>query len=169
MFRTCCSADGWSASFILRFPGDDNPQRSGRTGEWKHPKRDNVFFGLFTIWMAIWKAAQQNTGVLPGIWSEALFVLLSLVVNAASKSNVCSMSWINETLEGSRESWCSLTTPDMTPANSVGPRIQSTPLPVLGPDRFRVSCLCYTESRQYFRSCSAFQAGDTPWWSRPTT
>lgn len=28
VFCTCCSAEGWLASFILRFPGDENPQHS---------------------------------------------------------------------------------------------------------------------------------------------
>ena len=169
VFCTCCSTDGWSAFFILRYPGGDNPWHGGRAGDWKHPSRDKKFLRRFTVWMTIWKAAQQNTGVLPAIWSESLFVLFSLVVNAASKSKVYSMSWINETLEGSRKAWYYTTTPDMTQANIVGPRVQTTSLHVLGTDSFRVSCLCYTASQQCFRNCSDFQAGDAPGWSLPIT
>lgn len=123
----CCSADGWSASFILRFSGDDNPQHNGSTGDWNHLKRNSMFFGLFTIWMAIWEAAQQNTEVLPGIWSEGVFVLLSLVASEASRSNIYSFSWIKETLEGPRRAYYA-TTPDMTQGHSMGPRLQNTSL-----------------------------------------
>lgn len=104
------------------------------TGNWKHPKRNNMFFGLFTVWMTVWKAAQQNTGVLLGIWSEGLFVLLSLVVNAVSRSNVYSTSWMDEALEESRKTWHYISI--MTPANSMDARIQIYSLHLLGPDRF---------------------------------
>lgn len=169
MFCTCCSADGWPAFFILRFPGDDNPQHSGRTGDWKHPKRDNMFFGLFTIWMAIWKAAQQNTGVHPEIWSEDLFVLLSLVANAASKSDVYSASWINETLEGSRKACYFIT------------RLiwhqQTARVPEFRVARCMFWALAGSESPVYatqspnsiLETALTSQAGDPPWWSLPAT
>lgn len=132
------------------------------TGNWKYPKRNNLFFGLFTIWMTVWKAAQKNTEVLLGIWSEGLFVLLSLVVNATSRSNVYSTSWMDETLEGSRKAWYYITI--MTPANSMDARIQSYSLHVLGPGRF---ILLFRHSPTNILETD-FQAG-TPWWSLTTS
>lgn len=132
------------------------------TGNWKHPKRNNVFFELFTIWMTMWKAAQQNTGVLLGIWSEGPFVLSSLVVNAAARSNVYSTSRMDETLEGCRKAWYYITT--TTSANSTGARIQSYSLLVLGPDRFS---LLFRQSPSNISETDV-QAGDTPWLSLTT-
>lgn len=71
--------------------------------------------------MTVWKAAQKNTGVVLGIWSEGLFVLLYLVVNEASRSDVYSTSWMDETLEGPRKVSCYIST--TTLANSMDARI----------------------------------------------
>lgn len=146
VFCTRCSADGWSASFILRFPGDDNPQHNGRRGN-----------------ESAWKAFHHLNGYMEDSptkhWSSSGSMIRGAVCSVCRcriQINVNSVPWINETLEGKNDFiWSQVNSECLTACS--GPQ--------------QVECpVCATKSpTSVFRNHSDFQVGDTSWWSLPTT
>lgn len=90
VFCTCCSADGWSASFILRFPGDDHPQHND--------KREIK---------SAWKGFHHLKGYMEDSptkhWSSSGNMIRGAVCRCRIQIDVNSMSRINETLEGKND------------------------------------------------------------------